>query len=166
MIKQRQQFNRAWALLGLVILAFVGLACRLTDLQVWRHDELAKMAEVKSVQTTWHPARRGDILDANGNQLATSVFVKTICADPSLIGGQQHIVARALAPLLGMPEADLYQRLIPRVVKNVRGETFTNGLHYVRLQKNVTDDTWQKIQTTMNRLNFGVDETKLSKAGR
>ena len=124
------------------------------------------MAEIKSVQTTWHPAKRGDILDANGNQLATSVFVKTICADPSLIGGQQAIVARAIAPLLGMNEADLYQRLIPRVAKNARGETVTNGLHYVRLQKNVADETWQKIQTVMRQLTFGVDEAKLSKANR
>ncbi len=39
----------------------------------------------------------------------------------------------------------------------------TNGLHYVRLQKNVTDETWQKIQTAMSQLAFGVDETKLRK---
>ena len=166
MIKQRQQFNRARALLGLVVLAFIGLGYRLTDLQVLRHDELVKMAEKKSLLTTWQSAKRGDILDANGNQLATSVFVKTICADPSLIGGQQSVVARALAPLLGMSAADLYQRLVPRVSKNSKGETVTNGLHYVRLQKNVTDETWQKIRTTMSGLDFGVDETKLSKANR
>ncbi|MDD5141137.1 MAG: penicillin-binding protein 2 [Verrucomicrobiales bacterium] len=166
MIKRRQQFIRALALLGLVVLAFVGLGFRLMDLQVWRHDELVKMAEKKSLQTTWHPAKRGDILDANGNQLATSVFVKTICADPTLIGGQQAIVARAIAPLLGMSGADLYQRLIPRVAKNSKGETVTNGLHYVRLQKNVTDETWQKIKTRMSQLTFGVDEKKLSKANR
>ena len=166
MIKRRQQFIRTLVLLGLVMLAFVGLGIRLTDLQVLRHEELVKMAEKKSLRTTWHPAKRGDILDANGNQLATSVFVKTICADPSLIGGQQAVVARALAPLLGLGEAALYQRLIPRVAKNSKGETVTNGLHYVRLQKNITDETWQKIKTTMSQLTFGVDETKLSKANR
>ncbi len=166
MIKRQQQLNRALALLGLVVLAFIGLVYRLADLQVWRHDELVKMAEKRSVLTTWQPAKRGDILDVNGNQFATSVFVNTICADPSMIGGQQVTVARALAPLLGISEADLYQRLIPRVAKNSSGETVTNGLHYVRLQKNVTDETWQKIRTTMSQLNFGVDETKLSKDNR
>jgi cell division protein FtsI/penicillin-binding protein 2 len=166
MIKRRQQLNRTLALLGLVVLAFAGLGYRLTDLQVWRHDELVKLAEKKSVLTTWHSAKRGDILDANGNQLATSIFVKTVCADPSLIGGQQSVVARAIAPLLGMNEADLYQRLIPRVVKNSKGETVTNGLHYVRLQKNVTDETWQKVQAAMSRLTFSPDETKLSKSDR
>ena len=54
------------------------------------------------------------------------------------------------------------QRMTPRIVKNSKGETVTNGLNYVRLQKNVTDETWQKIQTTMGQLSFGVDEKKLS----
>ena len=111
-------------------------------------------------------AKRGDILDANGNLLATSVSVKTICANPSLIGGQQAVVAHALAPLLQMSEADLSQRLTPRIQKNSKGETVTNGLYYVRLQKNVTDETWQKIQTAMSQLSFGVDETKLKKTDR
>jgi cell division protein FtsI/penicillin-binding protein 2 len=166
MIKREQQFKRLLALLGLVALAFVGLGFRLVDLQVWRHNELAKLAEEKMQKKTWQEAKRGDILDANGNLLATSVSVKTICANPSMIGGQQAVVARALAPLLQMNEADLLQRLIPRIRKNYKGETVTNGLYYVRLQKNVTDETWQKIQTTMNQLSFGVDEKKLSKADR
>jgi cell division protein FtsI (penicillin-binding protein 3) len=166
MIKREQQFRRALALLALVVIAFAGLGFRLMDLQVWRHYELAKLAEKKTQQTSWRTAKRGDILDANDNLLATSVSVKTICADPSMIGGQQVVVARALAPLLQMSEAELQQRLIPRIVKNSQGETVTNGLHYVRLQKNVPDETWQKIQTAMSQLTFGVDEKKLSKTDR
>jgi cell division protein FtsI/penicillin-binding protein 2 len=166
MIKRGQQFKRLLALLALVVLAFVGLGFRLVDLQVWRHDELAKLAEKKTQQTEWQVAKRGDILDANGELLATSVPVNTICANPSLIGGQQAVVARALAPLLQMSAADLLQRMTPRLGKNAKGETVTNGLFYVRLQKNVTDDTWQKIQTTMSQLSFGVDEKKLAKADR
>src|SRR5271170_6892620 len=128
MIKRDQQFKRLLVLLALVALAFVGLGFRLVDLQVWRHDELSKLAEKKTQQTTWQEAKRGDILDANGNLLATSVSVNTICANPSLIGGQQAIVAHELAPLLQMSEADLMQRLTPRIGKNSKGETVTNGL--------------------------------------
>jgi cell division protein FtsI/penicillin-binding protein 2 len=166
MIKREQQFKRALALLALVVLAFVGLGFRLMDLQVWRHDELAKQTEEKTQQTSWRTAKRGDILDANGNLLATSIPVKMVCADPSMIGGQQAVVAHALAPLLQMSDAELQQRLTPRIQKNSQGETVTNGLHYVRLQKNVPDETWQKIQTAMSQLTFGVDEKKLSKADR
>ena len=166
MIKREQQFKRALALLALVVLAFVGLGFRLMDLQVWRHDELAKQTEEKTQQTSWRTAKRGDILDANGNLLATSIPVKMVCADPSMIGGQQAVVAHALAPLLQMSDAELQQRLTPRIQKNSQGETVTNGLHYVRLQKNVPDETWQKIQTAMSQLTFGADEKKLSKADR
>src|ERR1700689_4533515 len=110
MIKRRQQFKRALALLALVGLAFVGLGFRLVDLQVWRHDELTKLADAKSEQKSWQLAKRGDILDAKGNMLATSVPVETVWANPAMIGDQQAAVAHALAPLLQLNENDLYQR--------------------------------------------------------
>jgi cell division protein FtsI/penicillin-binding protein 2 len=161
---KRLQLKRVLTLLGLLCLAFAGLGSRLVELQVWRHDELAAKAQQNTQREFWRAPRRGDILDAHGNLLATSIFVKTVCADPVLIGNQQAVVARQLAPLLQMSEADLYQRLLPRPVKNQRGETVTN--RYVVLQHKVGDETWQKIQMTMTNFSFGVDEKKLSRADR
>src|SRR5271167_3486848 len=149
MIKREQQIKRALALLGLLVLAFAGLGFRLVELQVWRHDELSELAERNTQLKRSFTARRGDILDATGARLAISVSVNTICANPSLIGGQQAIVAHALAPLLNLSEAELRLRLTPRITKTSAGEAVTNGLRYVRLQKNVTDETWQKITNTM-----------------
>ena len=160
------QLRRVLLLMLVLGAAFAGLGYRLVDLQVLRHDELAQMAELNTEHDFFKPPRRGNILDVNGNLLATSISVKTICANPSLIGNQQAVVAHALAPLLGMSEGSLNQRLIPRVWKNEKGETVTNGLYYVRLQKNVPDETWQKIQMTMTNLSFGVDESKLSRTNR
>lgn len=147
-------------LVGLLALAFTGLGYRLVDLQVLRHDELAALAQQNTELQYFREPRRGDILDANGNLLATSIFVKTVCADPALIGNQQAAVARALAPLLHMSEADLYRRLLPHLRQNEKGETVTN--QYVVLQRKVRDETWQQIQQTMSRLSVGVDESKLS----
>jgi len=161
MIKRQQQLRRSLALLALVVLAFVGLGFRLVDLQVLRHDELAKLAHDNTQREFRESPRRGNIFDARGNLLATSVAVKTVCADPSLLGNQQAVVARALAPLLRMNETQLYQKLFPRLSKNEKGEPVTNGLHYVRLQENVSDETWQKIQLTMSQLSFGVDGEKM-----
>ncbi|MGO8766989.1 MAG: peptidoglycan D,D-transpeptidase FtsI family protein [Limisphaerales bacterium] len=163
---KRLQFRRALALTVLVCLAFTGLGYRLVDLQVLRHDELSRLAHEDTEREYWQAPRRGDILDANGNLLATSVPVKMVCANPSLIGNQQAIVARALAPLLQMDETDLYQKLFVRIARDTNGDVFTNNLHYARLQKNVPDETWQRIQQTMSQLNFGVDEKTLSKADR
>jgi cell division protein FtsI (penicillin-binding protein 3) len=166
MIKRQQQLRRALALLVLVVFTFIGLGFRLVDLQVLRHDELAKLAQDNTQREFWESPRRGNIFDARGNLLATSVAVKAVCANPSLIGNQQAVVAHALAPLLRMNEPQLYQKLFPRVFKNEKGEPVTNCLYYVRLQRNVSDETWQKIQLTMSQLSFGVDEGKMLKSER
>jgi len=165
-MSNKLQLRRVLLLMLLLGAAFAGLGYRLVDLQVFRHDELAKVAELNTEHDFFKAPHRGNILDVNGNLLATSISLNTICANPSLIGNQQAVVAHALAPLLGMNEGTLYQRLIPRIWKNDKGETITNGLYYVRLKKDVPDETWQKIQMTMTNLSFGVDESKLSKTNR
>jgi cell division protein FtsI/penicillin-binding protein 2 len=161
---KRLQLKRALLLLGLLGLAFAGLGYRLVELQLLRHDEFAAKAQLNTQREFRQAPRRGNILDARGNLLATSIFVKTVCADPVLIGKRQAAVAHILAPLLQLDETGLYQRLLPRLVKNQKGETVTN--RYVVLQRKVSDETWQKIQMTMTNLAAGVDERKISRAER
>jgi cell division protein FtsI/penicillin-binding protein 2 len=158
---KRLQYRRLAALAALLLAGFVGLGYRLVDLQVLRHDELSARAQQNTVREFLLEPRRGDILDCNGNLLATSVYVKTVCADPSLIGDQAAAVARALAPLLQLDESDLRQRLTPRVQLNERNQPVTN--QFVRLKTRVPSETWQRIQSAMAGLSFGVDEQKLSK---
>ncbi|HEY4414686.1 MAG TPA: penicillin-binding protein 2 [Verrucomicrobiae bacterium] len=160
--------KRALLLLTLVSLAFAGLGFRLMDLQVLRHDELSKLADDNTHRDYWEVPRRGDILDINGNVLATSSEVKTICADPTLIGNQQAVVAHTVAPWLQMDEAAIYQKLLPRAIvfKNDQGQLTTNISHYVRLARNVSPDVWLHIRAAMTNLTFGVDEKKLSRNDR
>src|SRR6185503_5045577 len=107
-------------------------------------------------------------LDARGNLLATSVFVKTVYADPTLLGDCQAKVARAIAPLLDLNEGELYNRLLPRLRVNERGQVMTNrnGLPltncYVVLKRKVPVETWDQIRQTMGRLEFTTNEVKLS----
>ncbi len=167
-MNNKQQIRRAVLLLGFLGAAFAGLGYRLVDLQILRHDELSVKAQRNTQREFRQAPRRGDILDANGNILATSVPVKTICADPSLIGSQSPAVAQMLAPLLQFDETALAQKLAPRsyLAKNSDGKTVTNELHYVRLAKNVPEETWQRIFTAMTNLTFGVDEKSLSRTNR
>ena len=153
---KRLQFRRLLLLALLLGAAFAGLGYRLVDLQVVRHDELIAKAQQNTQRVILREQRRGDILDAKGNLLATSVFVKTVCADPALVGNRQAEVARALAPLLQMSEAELGQRLLPRLRQNDKGGTVTN--HYVVLKRKVPVETWEKIQATMGALSFGPEE--------
>lgn len=143
----------------LLCVAFAGLGYRLVDLQVLRHDELREKAQQNTRRASTLEPRRGDILDARGNLLAASIFVKTVCADPVLVGDRQADVARAIAPILNVNEAELHQRLLPRTRLNDKGQTITN--RYVVIKRRVPAETWQKVQTALNALTFGVDEKSL-----
>jgi cell division protein FtsI/penicillin-binding protein 2 len=156
------QYRRLVLLALLLGVAFAGLGYRLVDLQILRYEELSAKARENTRREFLLEPRRGDILDAKGNILATSVFVKTVCADPALIGNRQAEVARAIAPFLQVSESELSQRLTPRVGRNAQGAAFTN--HYVVLKRKVPVETWQKVQAAMTNLTFGLDEKKLPRA--
>jgi cell division protein FtsI/penicillin-binding protein 2 len=151
--------RRLWGLALCLGLGFAALAARLVYLQAFCHDELLAKAQQNTQREFLLEPRRGDILDARGNVLATSIFVKTICADPVLIGNHQAEVAAALAPLLQVNATDLFQRLLPRTHKDETGATATN--RYVVLQHKVSAENWLRIQQTMGGLTFGVDEKTL-----
>ncbi|MSU58085.1 MAG: penicillin-binding protein 2 [Pedosphaera sp.] len=157
---KRLQYRRLLCLVLLLGTAFAGLGYRLVDLQVLRHVELRAMAQLNTQREILLEPRRGDILDARGNQLATSVFVKTVAADPVLLGDCQAKVARVIAPLLELNEGELYNRLLPRTRVNDKGQTVTN--RYVVLKRKVAVETWEKITEAMGRLTFTTNEVKLS----
>ncbi len=158
---KKLQFKRLVCLVVLLALAFSCLGGRLVYLQVVRHGELSKEARSNTQYTFRLEPRRGDILDCKGNLLATSVFVKTVCADPSLVTNYAPVVAQALAPLLGMTPADLEKRMAPRMQQIKKGES--TPVQYVMLKRKVSSDTWEKIQEMMTNISFGVDEKHLNK---
>lgn len=162
MAKQLQFKRLVWLAVFLGV-AFVGLGVKLLSLQVLRHDELSGLAQRNTQRTFRLEPRRGDILDARGNLLATSVFVKTVCADWNFIGNRLPEVAHAIAPLLQLDEAGLVKFLESRRLrKNSRGETITNA--YVVLKNKVSAETWERVQQAMSSLTFGLDERKLPKS--
>jgi len=161
---KRLQLFRVLMLVFLLCAGFALLGYRLVDLQVFRHEELEGKAQLNTKREFLREPRRGDILDARGNLLATSVFVKTVCADPTLIGNRQADVARTVAPILGLNPNEVYQRLQPRVRTNEAGLLVTN--QYVVLKRKVLVETWDKVQQAMAGLTFGVDESQLPKSER
>ena len=167
-MNNKLQIHRAVLLLVFIGAAFAGLGYRLVDLQVVRHDELSAKAEQNTQREFRQAPRRGDILDANGNILATSVPVKTICADPTLIGTQSMAVAEIIAPLLQLDQGKIAEKLVPRsyLVKDSNGAVVTNQSHYVRLAKNVPESTWQQVYAAMTNLTLGVEYKKLPLADR
>lgn len=140
----------------LLMLLLAGLSGRLYYLQVVKHDEFRGYAEDNTQRTIIREPLRGQILDIRGNPLVTSIPVKVVCADPTLLSPNERTnVARVLSPLLEMTESNLLQRLAPKLRKDGK----TNC--YVVLKRKVQLDTWEAIHTAMTNLTFGVDEKKL-----
>jgi cell division protein FtsI (penicillin-binding protein 3) len=90
--------------------ALVGLTGRLAYLQIYRHAELAQMAERQYLRTVVLPARRGPIVDRHGAALATSAPAESLFAQPRFMGDPVRVAGR-LAPLLGLPERELHATL-------------------------------------------------------
>jgi len=161
---KRLQLKRLKLLVGGLVLGFVLLGLRLVDLQALRHEELKVLAHENTVMKKRIPARRGNILDAQGNLLASSTLVKNICVDPTLMSDRQLEVAQAIAPILEMDVGDVYQKLLPGTY--IR-DGKTNALRYARIKKQVPVETWQKVRQSLTNLVFaGVDESKLTRKER
>jgi cell division protein FtsI/penicillin-binding protein 2 len=141
--------NRSRLVVLTIILAFcfVGLGCRLVDLQWARHDELRALAENQHQHSYFREAPRGDIRDRRGNLLATSTPAKNICADPALLKGHESEMARFLAPLLQTNETVLLSLLSRQTRTNADGEVLVN--HWVSLKKKVSVDDWENLQAAL-----------------
>ena len=141
-------------------LAMAGLCVRLYVLQVVRHDHYKEIVGGNTQRTFLKQPRRGDILDADGHVLATSLPVKRVLADPSLIQPYQVEVARVVAPLLSMSETELLHALRP-LRTNESGVIYTNK--FVDLKRKVTHEQWLQVTQAIAGITFDLDETLLSK---
>lgn len=156
-----RQLRRMGFIGGLLILGFAGLGYRLVELHVVQHEVLLPQSEANTRRSFLFTPRRGEIRDIRGNPLAVSLPAKTVCADPSLIGPHAEEVTRALAPILAMPEARLYELLSRRWRTNAQGQWLTN--RFVILKRKVPLETWEQIRYTMTNLTFGVEGRKLTR---
>lgn len=156
--------SRRLLILAVVMcLALTGLAARLVLLQVVWHDKLKKIADWNTQSFSLREPRRGDILDVNGNPLATSVPVKKVFANPRFLGARYPEVARTLAPLLSYNEAELALRLRPAIVRtNEQGLLVTNAS--VNLKRKVSIEQWQQITQAMAQLTLAWEANAPTKA--
>jgi cell division protein FtsI/penicillin-binding protein 2 len=104
--------SRARALILLLVVTLVagGIGTRLAWWQLFERDRLATMALNQLAQHEDIPAERGEITDATGTLLATSVELQSIFATPPGVEDKESSAA-LLAPILGMDIADVRGRL-------------------------------------------------------
>ncbi len=112
LIEARQQ-KAGWRLATFVTLlaaGFLTAGARLGYLQIERHDYYAELARKQHHREITLNPPRGTLFDAAGRELAVSAPADSIYADPQAIENPAA-VAEALAPILGLPRAELVERL-------------------------------------------------------
>ncbi len=143
-------------------LGFLALGARLYVLQVVRHEKYRNIVDNNTQRVFFREPRRGDILDVNGNLLATSLPVKKVCADRNFIGPYGAEVASVLAPLIDWKEVELAQRLRPVLYTNAAGQLKTNA--YVNLHRKVSAERWEQITQAMRQLSSSLRPARLTLA--
>jgi len=76
---------RFYLVLAVIVLVYLGLGVRAAYIQVIEPDMLKKQGDLRSLRTASNEVHRGSITDRNGHELAISVPVETVWADPKII---------------------------------------------------------------------------------
>ena len=104
--------KRSTILLILILaLGFGSIVCRLFYLQIIQGEELSQKAVDQQLSDTTVSAKRGSILDRNGNTLASSASVWKVILAPAYFENdkQRKYVSQELASILGLREEDVYE---------------------------------------------------------
>jgi cell division protein FtsI (penicillin-binding protein 3) len=94
----------------LLLTSLGGVAAKLFFLQVQQGDRLAARASKQYERRLPILSRRGTIYDRTGRELAVSLKVTSVFAQPAAVENPPA-TAEALAPLLGQPAKDILARL-------------------------------------------------------
>ena len=108
--QRRRTARRLFAIVIAVFLAVVMIAVKLVDLQLAGRADLLAYGESQRDGSRVLPAGRGAIYDRDGHALALSVSKPDVVADPEVVT-HPRTLAKKLAPLLDVPEAELVKKL-------------------------------------------------------
>lgn len=155
-------YRRLVLLSGLLLLGFAALGGRLVYLHLVPSKQVIHVAIANHQHETLREPRRGEIRDIRNRVLASSTFVKTVCVDPSVVSVYGPLIARTLAPILQMPEAELTRLVGQRLRTNDDGVVVTNK--FVVLRRKVPNDVWQQAQFALATMPVTLSTNGLTKA--
>ena len=101
---------RTWTVLVFFGVCFGLLVYRAVTLMVITDPQLDALIASQYESTVVLNPKRGPILDRHGHELAVSVTLDSVFADPALVDDALG-AARALAPVLDLPEEELLRKL-------------------------------------------------------
>lgn len=101
---------RLYIIIGIFAIFFAAIFLRAFQLQILENDKLKKLALRQHRKTVNIQSKRGDIYDRNLKELAISIEVDSIYAQPGKVESPR-VVSKALAPLLQMDKDELEKKL-------------------------------------------------------
>lgn len=106
---------RFYLVLGVIVLVYGAITARAAYIQVIEPDMLQEQGDRRSLRTALNRVHRGSILDRNGRELAVSVPVETVWADPKTIAENDALSMvehwQALADVLDKDVHNLKERV-------------------------------------------------------
>ena len=138
-MRKAEKMRIAWAC-GAGALVFTIVSARLVDLHVAKHEEYSRFAAEKNTVRQIIPAKRGLILDRNGDKLAVNLPVHTVFADASHIKDPESISELA-ARYLDLKESEVAEKI-------------GTGGKYLVLKRKVPDESVLKLQAEMRERNL------------
>ena len=130
---KRPPGGRLVALLGVMLLALVGVVARLVVLQVGDHRALSEQGLEQRVRPTDLPAERGAIVDRTGVPLAITLEARDVYVDPRYVAdpvGEARTIARIL---------DLKRRKVERLLR-------TDDATFVYLARQVDLEVAERLE--------------------
>ena len=104
---------RLCTVLFVFLVLFIALISRAFQLQILAGKDLKAIALRQHLKTLQMLPERGIIYDRNGEKLAASVLMDSICADPSKIKKPQAFAGQ-MAKLLNMDKSDILKKISSR----------------------------------------------------
>ena len=133
MTEDRGRLRIFWLMAAASLLAVV-LVGRLTYWQVFQHTHIVALAAEQRDVTYVLPATRGQVVDRNGQLLASDTAVYDVVGAPNLVPAARRVdISAALAPLLGRTQAEVLKDL-------------ERPLKFEYLKRKVVKETADKIE--------------------
>ena len=133
---------RFYVVLGVILFVYSGLIARSAYIQVIEPDMLKEQGDKRSLRTAAKTVQRGSIVDRNGDELAVSVPVETIWADPKIVMQNNALEMKehwqALADVLDQDVNKLTSRVLRNPTKRfvyIERQVSPAMAHYVRQLK-------------------------------
>ena len=124
--------RRLILLCAAVVTSFLALGARCAHLQIFKASSFIERARSQQERAVVLDPHRGPILDRNGKELALSLAVDSVYADPSCLEDRE-VAARRLAKTLGIKTSVLRKRL-------------DDDSHFVWIRRKITPDLRERIE--------------------